>query len=115
MFFEPDERVFAEEFARYLYLNPFDEAAIVVSRRRLLAIDLGLADEESRRPPLIGPVRPQIDPLVRRIEALLLRLQQRVRDGRTPESFIERRDFEALIIGSLYFRHFEKLAPLREA
>jgi DNA-binding NtrC family response regulator len=113
--FEPVEAQFAADFAQYLYLNPFEEQASIAARRQLVGMDLGIAEEEDRRPPVPDAQRSGIDPLVRRIEALLGRLKKRIQAGASPQGYEEQRRVEALITGAVSFRAFEGRRPIREA
>lgn len=113
--FESADEAFAAGFADYLYLNPFEEVVSVAARQRLATMDLGLSEEEERRPPVSDVQRPGIDRLVRRVEALLGRLKERLQAGAAPRGYEERRRLEALITGAVSFRHFEGRKPIREA
>ena len=85
MFLQPAEREFTQAFGRFLLRNPFDHATGAESLRALEGSDLGLAEQEAARPSLASDDRPRVNLLVRRSEALLEQLRQRLSDGMTWE------------------------------
>jgi len=114
LFTTPAEVGFAAAFARYLYLNPFDQTQAESLRRQLLTLDLGVAEQARREPP-VETDRPHIVPLIQTLEVWLRVLEQRLVQGGAPENYEEQRQFESLVMGALFFRHFESRRPLREA
>lgn len=115
MIFEPSQLHFASEFTRYIFLNPFHRRTADELRLRLLEIDLGPSKEIVRRPSEPTSGHPEIVRLLRRVEALLTQLQDRIRTGVVPECYEEQRSLEGLLIGALYLRHFADRQPLHEA
>ncbi|MES2793794.1 MAG: sigma 54-interacting transcriptional regulator [Planctomycetota bacterium] len=115
MIFEPSQLHFASEFTRYIFLNPFDRRAADELRLHLLEMDLGPSEEIAHCPSKPTSEWPGIVTLLRRVEALLTRLQNRIRSGVVPGCYEEQRSLEGLLIGALFLRHFEDRQPLREA
>ncbi len=126
MLFTPTERAFADLVRRLAYANPFDNDEQATVRRELLVINLGLADEERRRPTVATAPDSFEDVFARRIEALLIKLLARIEAG-TAKSIAVRTDqrklavresqlgtigpdeierYEDLIITVLHLRHF---------
>ncbi len=107
MLFTKTERSFADAIHRLAYANPFDEDEQTTVRRDLAAFDLGLAEEERNRPPIDNPVEfPFADEHARRVEALLLKLQSRLRARNTDLQQEEQERYEDLIVAAVYLRHF---------
>ncbi|NQV22976.1 MAG: sigma-54-dependent Fis family transcriptional regulator [Rhodopirellula sp.] len=107
MLFTETERVFADAIRRLAYANPFDEDEQAAVRHELAGIDLGQAEAEQQRPPIDAPLEfPFADEYVRRNEALLLKLQSRLRVQKSELRPDERERFEDLIISTVYLRHF---------
>jgi transcriptional regulator with AAA-type ATPase domain len=108
------EAHFARTFLRFLYLNPFELPLASELRQQLVAMDLNVAAESLGQAP-IDSDRPQLIQLIQKLDAWLLVLRQRIGDGAVADSYTEQQQFEALVMGALFYRHFEGRQPLREA
>jgi DNA-binding NtrC family response regulator len=104
MFLSPVERALTDVVRKSAYANPFDAEEQQRLRAELLAIDIGSAEEEARRPPVKSP-DPYVDTCTRRLEALLLRMQQRVSAGVLPKSAREQERYEDVMVSAVYLRH----------
>lgn len=114
LFSSPSEIRFAQTFAQFLFLNPFQQAEAVGLRSELNAIDLGVNEEAKRQTP-IDSNRPHIIQLTQTLDAWLVELRDRIVRGATVETYEEQRLLESLIMGATFYRHFESRRPLREA
>lgn len=115
MLFTPSERGFAKAHSRFLFLNPLYHPESRSAYDAMMSVDLDQADAEAAIPPLEIAGRAWIGPMVRRAEALLAALQQRLATNPTDVSDEERRWYGDLTISSLYFRWFSNLDVLNEA
>ena len=107
MFISAIEREFTQAFGHFLLRNPFDDATAEQALRQVERLDLGLAAEEAARPPIAHERRPRVNLLVRRSEALLERLRERLLVGERPANHYEARCYQDLFLGSVYLRTFE--------
>ena len=105
MLFQPAERAFVLALGKFQFSNPMlsDRMAEL---RALLEIDLGLNEQAAQRPPILNPQRPELDVAVRRMEALLARLQNRLRQATEDPTVEELRWYGDIMTGALYFRFF---------
>jgi transcriptional regulator with AAA-type ATPase domain len=112
MLFSSTERAFADAVRRYAYANPFDDEAQASVRKELVDFDLGLADANPLRPPVVIPSDPFKPMLLGRIESLLHHLRQRLHQRDADIGLEEREWLEDLIITALNLRHFAPINPL---
>lgn len=91
--------------AQFLYTNPMDESAQAANLAELAASDFGVG-EDAENQPAIGTARerPWIDTLVRRSEALLLRLPTRIERRAAEFNEQDLRWYEDLVLASPFFR-----------
>jgi DNA-binding NtrC family response regulator len=115
MLFGDREAEYAQAFARYVYLNPFEQREAEPLRQRLLGMDVGLDAESAARPPVFAPTRPDVVRLVLKTESLLARIQERLNRGETLEGSRELFWIENLITGCLFPRFFEDRNVLEQA
>lgn len=114
LFTTSSETQFAKTYLRFLYLNPFELELASDLRHQLEELDLDVGAESSSQTPIVSD-RPHILALAKKLDAWLPKLMQRIRDGAAAKDFTEQQQFEALVMGSLFYRHFESRQPLREA
>ncbi|MBL8814914.1 MAG: sigma-54-dependent Fis family transcriptional regulator [Planctomyces sp.] len=112
-FFNEAEFQFAEAFARHLFLNPFEQqrSSDLLDQLELLASALGLSTKRQRA---IESDRHRIIRLTQSLDALLDVIEQRIQKGTVPQNYEEHRILESLIMGALYYHHFENRRPLTE-
>lgn len=114
LFKTPQEAHFARVFAQYLYLNPFELQLVEEARQQLADVDLNLGAEVSRQAP-VDSDRPRIIELTQKLDVWLQVLRRRILEGASADTYTEQQQFEALVMGALFYRHFEGRQPLREA
>jgi transcriptional regulator with AAA-type ATPase domain len=104
MLFRPVERTFAERVARYMHLNPFGHADAVLRYSEVMSVDLGLAAHEAALSPLRIPDQPYIEPLLRRVMALLNLVLERCAAGSVEFSAEDIRLYDDLLVCAMFFR-----------
>ncbi|MDX1947149.1 MAG: sigma 54-interacting transcriptional regulator [Pirellulaceae bacterium] len=106
MLIDPREREFTTAWSRWVYLNPFDHPETRSLHEQLHRPGLDIEEAAQRRPPVATP-RLFVDGLTRRVEALLARLNERLRAGARPDDQAEMHAYEDLYFAPIYFRWFD--------
>lgn len=104
MLFQPVERDFAQRLNRYAHLNPFGHPEVEQRYRELMSVELGLHEEEAALPHWTFPDRPYIEPLLRRVVALLDVLLARCAAGNVDFNEEDIRLYDDLAMCALFYR-----------
>lgn len=120
MLIQPTEAQFARHVAAFLFTNPMDDRAQEQNLAALASSDFGLGEEASALAPTPSTAeRPWLDWLVRRCEALMLRVQARVHPSSAKRAAAitdaELRSYEDLILAATVFRFLGDTEVILEA
>jgi hypothetical protein len=115
MLFQPAERVFAQRLARYMHLNPFGHIDAVERYREVMSVELDIAAQEATLSPLRIPDQPYIEPLLRRVMALLNLLRERCAADHVDVNPGDIRLYDDLLVCAMFFRFRDGFDRIHQA